>query len=102
MEFLLERLLVCFLAMRQSGIQWPPITEDELDKQAARFSATVNFADGLGPALAGQSLAQYTTGHPMIERDELIRYGWSITRFECQRWRLAHADKRPVVIAAHV
>jgi hypothetical protein len=64
MEFLLERLFVCFLAMRESGIQWPRITEDELDKQAARFSATVNFADGLGPALTSQSLAQYTTGHP--------------------------------------
>ncbi|MDQ1818166.1 hypothetical protein RBA41_33195 [Massilia sp. CCM 9210] len=64
MEFLLERLFVCFLAMRQSGIQWPRITEDELDKQAARFSATVSFADGMGPALAGQSLSEYTTGHP--------------------------------------
>ena len=64
MEFLLERLFVCFLAMQESGIQWPRITEDELDQQAARFSATVNFADGLGPALTGQSLAQYTTGHP--------------------------------------
>ena len=64
MEFLLECLFVCFLAMRESGIKWPRITEDELDRQAARFSATVTFADGLGPALTGQSLAQCTTGHP--------------------------------------
>lgn len=64
MEFLLERLFVCFLAMRESGIQWPRITEDELDKQAARISGTVNFANGLGPALASQSQAKYIAGHP--------------------------------------
>lgn len=64
MEFLLELLFVSFLAMRETGLQWPRISEDELDRQAARLSATVNFAEGLGTALAGQSVAQCINAHP--------------------------------------
>jgi hypothetical protein len=33
MEFLLEILFVCFQAMKESGLQWPLITEDEQDRQ---------------------------------------------------------------------
>lgn len=64
MGFLLELLFVCFLAMRESGHRWPPISEDEMDRQAARYSATVNFSEGLAPALAAQAQAQYLADHP--------------------------------------
>lgn len=99
MEFLLERLFVCFLAMRESGIEWPRITEDELDKQAARFSATVNFADGLGPALTSQSLAQYIAGHP---EPHLLAY----VTTEMTQWlatvRSEESDKYVVLAAMNI
>lgn len=99
MAFLLERLFVCFLAMRESGIEWPRITEDELDKQAARFSATVNFADGLGPTLAGQSLAQYSHGHP---EPHLLAYVTSEMRQWLAKVRPEESDKYVMLAAMNI
>ena len=33
MDFLIDLLLICFQAMKESGFTWPLITEDELDRQ---------------------------------------------------------------------
>ena len=39
-EFAVGVLLVCFQAMKESGLAWPVITEDEQERQLARFGAT--------------------------------------------------------------
>lgn len=64
MEFLLEILLICFQAMKESGLTWPLITEDEQDRQLARYVATANFGDGLSAALQNRAMTQYIENHP--------------------------------------
>lgn len=64
MEFLLEILLICFQAMKKSGLTWPLITEDEQDKQLARYVATVKFGEGLSASLQDLAMKQYIDSHP--------------------------------------
>jgi hypothetical protein len=63
-EVALELLFVCYQSMKQSGLRWPLITEDDLDKQMARHVATVQFEEGLSPAQRERALAQYLDAHP--------------------------------------
>ena len=63
-EFLLELLLICFQAMKDSGIRWPLITEDEQDKQLGRYVATVRFGEDLSSSLQAQIMKQYIDNHP--------------------------------------
>lgn len=71
MEFLLELLFVCFQAMKESGLAWPLITEDEQDRQLARYSAIVKFGDDLAPPLRELAMQQYIEAHP---EKELLAY----------------------------
>jgi hypothetical protein len=64
MEFLLEILLICFQAMKESGLTWPLITEDEQDKQLARYVATVKFGEDLNASLQELAMKQYIESHP--------------------------------------
>ena len=64
MEFLLEILLVCFQAMKESALVWPLITEDEHEKQLTRYVAQVKFGEDMPPALQQQVLKQYIESHP--------------------------------------
>lgn len=69
MEVLLDMLLICFQAMKQSGRTWPLITEDEQDRQMRRLVATIRFGDDLPRSLRGRALQQYIETHP--EKDLL-------------------------------
>ena len=71
MEFLLELLFVCFQAMKESGLPWPLITEDDLDRQAKRFAAIATFGDDLSENLRNRSMQQYIEAHP---EKELLAY----------------------------
>jgi hypothetical protein len=71
MEFLLDLLYVCFQAMKESGLPWPLITEDDLDLQAKRFSAIATFGDDLSENLRNRSMQQYIEAHP---EKELLAY----------------------------
>jgi hypothetical protein len=64
MEFLLEILLICYQAMRESGKRWPLITEDEQDRQMSRYVAAVKFGENLSPALSDRAMQQYIAAHP--------------------------------------
>lgn len=64
MEFLLEILLICFQAMKESGLTWPLITEDEQGKQLARYVATVKFGEDLSSSLQDLAMKQYIESHP--------------------------------------
>ncbi|HWZ48472.1 MAG TPA: hypothetical protein VNX00_09685 [Herbaspirillum sp.] len=64
MEFLIDILLVCFQAMKESGIAWPLITEDEQDKQMTRYIAAVKFGEDLSAPLRDLAFKQYIESHP--------------------------------------
>lgn len=63
-EFLLDLLFICFQAMKESGLIWPRITEDEQDKQLARYVAAVRFGEDLNPAQRDRAMNQYVKSHP--------------------------------------
>jgi hypothetical protein len=64
MEFLLEILFICFQAMKESGLNWPLISEDEQDKQLTRYLASVKFGEDMSPSLQYLAMKQYIEGHP--------------------------------------
>lgn len=64
LEFLLNILLVCFQAMKESGHDWPLITEDEQERQLARYTGAVRFSEDLAdPTAADAARAQYVASH---------------------------------------
>ena len=63
-DFAVEILFVCFLAMKESGLTWPLITEDDLDRQSKPFVAISRFGDDLGEHLRKRSMDQYILDHP--------------------------------------
>ena len=69
MEFLLNILCISFQAMKVSGLAWPLITEDDLDRQSQRFVAIVKFGYDLSESLRHQSMQHYVADHP--EKDLL-------------------------------
>ena len=71
MEFLLELLFVCFLAMKEAGVAWPMITEDEQDRQLARYIDTVKFGEDLTAPLRELAMQKYIEGHP---EQQLLAY----------------------------
>jgi len=69
MDFLLDILLICFQAMKESRLIWPLITEDEQERQMGRLASTVQFGDDLSGSLRDRALQQYIEAHP--EKDLL-------------------------------
>ncbi len=64
MEFLLEILLTCFQAMKESGLPWPTITEDDQDQQLQDYLASAGL-DEKGHAFPpGPVTKQYLLAHP--------------------------------------
>lgn len=96
MEFLLGILLVSFQAMKESGLTWPVITEDDLDRQSGRFVAIAKFGDDLSKSLRNQSMLQYIEDHP---EKELLAY----VQMEAMNWLkriVAEESDRYVMLAA--
>jgi hypothetical protein len=67
LDFLVEIVLICFHAMKESGLSWPLITEDEQDRQMRRFVATVHFHHDLPGSLCDRAMKQYIEAHPESE-----------------------------------
>jgi hypothetical protein len=64
-ELLLNILLVCYQAMKETGIDWPVISEDEQERQMQRMVGAVKFSEEMAePALAHAARAQYLANHP--------------------------------------
>lgn len=63
-EFALGVLLVCFQAMKDSGLAWPVITEAEQARQLARFVSITRLGEDIGPALQRRALRRYIAAHP--------------------------------------
>jgi hypothetical protein len=62
-EFLLNILLVCYQSMKESGLQWPVITEDEQERQMQRWVGAVRFSEHAAGSTAKKARAQYASQH---------------------------------------
>jgi len=96
MEFLIELMLICFQAMKQSGLTWPLITEDEQERQLARYVGAVRFDEDLPAGLRERAMAQYIEAHP---EKELLAFVHGETTKWLQRIVPEESDKY-VVLAA--
>jgi hypothetical protein len=76
MEFAIELLIVCFVAMKASGLTWPVITEDDQELQLQLYTATVRLGEDLSPSLRDRLMQQYVENHP---EKNLCAYVWSET-----------------------
>jgi hypothetical protein len=85
MDFVLEVMLVCFQAMKESMLAWPVISVAEQDRQAQRFVAMVQFSEDLSASLQEQSARQYADDH-------LEPWLWAYVLGQSNRW-LATVDK---------
>jgi hypothetical protein len=87
-EFLLNILLTCYLAMAESGYEWPLITEVEQERQLGRMVGSVRFSEELlDPAAADAARAQYVGSHPEPALLALVLN-------ECNVWLLDLARRR--------
>jgi hypothetical protein len=98
MEFLLEILFICFQAMKESGLNWPLISEDEQERQMERYTATVKFGEDLSADLRERSMQQYVTSHP--ER-ELLAFVFTETTNWLKRITPEETDKFVMLAAAN-
>ena len=96
MDFLVDILLICFQAMKESGLTWPLITEDEQERQMARFVATVQFHDDLRGSLRDRTLREYIATHP---EKELLAFVQVQTSNWLQRVVPNESDKYVVMAA---
>ena len=96
MEFLVELMLICFQAMKESGLTWQLITEDEQERQLARYVGAVRFGEDLPAGLRERAMAQYIEAHP---EKELLAFVHGETAKWLQRIVPDESDKY-VVLAA--
>lgn len=88
-EFLLHILLTCYLAMGESGYEWPLITETEQERQLERMVGSVRFSEELvDPTSADAARAQYIANYPEPALLALVIN-------ECNAW-LADLSRRNV------
>jgi hypothetical protein len=62
-EFLLNILLVCYQSMKESGLQWPVITEDEQERQMQLWIGALQFSEHAAGSIADDARAQYASQH---------------------------------------
>lgn len=101
-EFLLNLLLTCYLSMRESGFDWPPISETDQERELQRTVGAVLFSEQLAnPTAANAARAQYLAAHP---EQPLLALVFS----ECNGWlqdlaqRKAQKDSDKYVMMASV
>jgi len=63
-DFLLNILLVCFQAMKGSGLTWATVTEDEQERQMQRYLAIFESSARKNDQRRDELLGQHINGHP--------------------------------------
>jgi hypothetical protein len=64
-EFLLNILLVCYQAMKESGLRWPMITEDQQERQMQRWIGAVDLSEHtLSNGASYSARQQYADQYP--------------------------------------
>jgi len=99
MDFLFGLLFICFQAMKESGLTWPLITEDEQDRQLGRYVGSVKFGEDLGNSLRDQATRQYIENHP---EKGLLAYVEVETANWLQRIVPEETDKYVMLAAANL
>ena len=69
MGFPVRMLLMCFQSMKESGLVWPTISEQDLSRELNRWVSTVQKGDKLNASLRLYSTQIYIDAHP--EKDLL-------------------------------
>jgi hypothetical protein len=86
-EFLLNLLLTCYVAMRESGFEWPMISETAQERELERTVGAILFSEQLSdPAAADAARAQYISAHP---EQPLL----ALVTTECNAWLQDLAQK---------
>jgi hypothetical protein len=99
MEFAFELLLLCFQAMKESGLTWPLITEDEQELQLQLYTTTVKLGEDLSPALRDRLMRQYIENHP---EKNLLACVWSETAIWLKSIASEDSDKYVMMVAANL
>lgn len=98
-EFLPEVILICFQAMKESGINWPLITEDDQERQMRRLTASIKFGTDLRGDLRDRALRQHLDAHP--EKD-LLAFVQAETAMWLERVEPEESDKYVMMAALNV
>jgi hypothetical protein len=74
-EFLLNILFVCYQSMKESGLQWSVITEEEQERQMQRWIGAVQFSEqAAGSATDGAREQRCTAaGNVVSQTDRWLR-----------------------------
>ncbi|TDN58854.1 hypothetical protein B0G77_8018 [Paraburkholderia sp. BL10I2N1] len=99
MEFAFGLLLLCFQAMKESGLTWPLITEDEQELQLQLYTTTVKLGEDLGPPLRDRLMQQYIENHP---EKNLLACVWSETANWLKSVVSEDSDKYVMMVAANL
>jgi len=94
-DILLNILLVCYQGMKESGYQWPVISEQEQERHLKRQVGAVLFSEQMtDPIAAEQARGQYLSRHP---EQPLLAYVLNETNHRlvdvAQRGAEAESDK---------
>ena len=75
-----DTMLLCFQAMKESGLTWPVITEDDLERQSARTTAILKFYD----SFSDENLRKNSAQQFIDDHTEKELFAWVITM--CKDW----------------
>lgn len=97
MEFLLNILFVCYLSMKETGLNWPAIAADEVDACMERYIEIVKFGMDVDPELRHDLVLQFVAEHP---EQALLAY----VQVETANWlrRVSPEDSDKYVMLAAV
>ena len=97
MEFLLNILFVCYLSMKETGLNWPAIAADEVDACMQRYIESVKFGMDVDPELRDDLALQFVAEHP---EQALLAY----VQVETANWlrRVSPEDSDKYVMLAAV
>ena len=96
MDFLVQLVLVLFVAMRESGIDWPCISVDEQDRQMNKTAGMASFNQGLAPELLSVAADFHLKDHP--EKVLLAHVVGNISEW-MQKIEVEESDKYIMLVA---
>lgn len=99
MEFLLNILFVCYLAMKETGLKWPKITDDDVDLCMTRYVESIKFGMAIDQAQSHELVLQFVEGHP---EQALLAYVQVETANWLKRVAAEESDRYVMLTAANM
>lgn len=91
-----DTILLCFQAMKESGLTWPVITENDLERQSARTTAILKFYD----SFSDDNLRKDSAQQSIDDHTEKELYAWVITM--CKDWLQSISPEETDKYVVHV